>query len=86
MPDTLNAAGERIAGPDPRPAVCAELLSVQGVSEMGIGSPRHIYRLSDAGRMPVPVKLGALVRWRRREIIDWINAGCPIVRPGRVDK
>jgi predicted DNA-binding transcriptional regulator AlpA len=84
MSTTTNANGERIAEPDPRPEVFAELLDVNGVSSLGIGSTRHIYRLSDAGRMPAPVKLGALVRWRRREIMDWIAAGCPAVRkPGR---
>ena len=49
-------------------------------------STRHVYRLSDAGKMPRPVKLGALVRWRRSTgdpktgIEDWIAAGCPAVR------
>jgi len=55
----------------------AELLSVQAVSEMLGCSARHIYRLSDAGRMPAPVKLGALVRWSRTAVEEWIAAGCP---------
>ena len=53
------------------------LLSVTEVAETLGCSPRHIYRLSDAGRMPRPVKLGALVRWNREHIIEWISAGCP---------
>ena len=43
-------------------------------------STRHVYRLSDAGKMPRPVKLGALVRWNRKEIEDWISGGCKTVR------
>ena len=40
-----------------------KLLDVQTVAGMLGCSPRHVYRLSDAGRMPGPVKLGSLVRW-----------------------
>ena len=40
-----------------------QLLNVQAVAETLGCSPRHVYRLSDAGKMPGPVKLGSLVRW-----------------------
>jgi len=40
-------------------------------------SPRHIYRMADAGKMPPPVRLGSLVRWDLEEIDRWIAAGCP---------
>ncbi len=64
--------------PKPQPMVPAELLDVRAVSELlGSCSIRHVYRLADAGRMPRPVKLGSLVRWRRRELEAWISAGCP---------
>jgi predicted DNA-binding transcriptional regulator AlpA len=58
----------------------ARLLDVHAVSEMCYCSTRHVYRLSDAGKMPRPVKLGALVRWNRSAIEAWIAAGCPAVR------
>lgn len=45
-------------------------------------SPRHIYRLADAGRMPAPVRLGSLVRWDLDEIDRWIAAGCGSCRQG----
>lgn len=79
----INANGGRTAEPDPQPGKTAELLDIRAVSALGVGSTRHVYRLSDAGRMPAPVKLGALVRWRRREILEWIDAGCPPVRTTR---
>jgi excisionase family DNA binding protein len=60
--------------------VSAKLLDVQAVAEMLGCSTRHVYRLSDAGRMPAPVKLGALVRWNRAEIEAWISQGCPPAR------
>lgn len=59
-----------------------KLLDVQAVAEMLGCSPRHVYRLSDAGRMPAPVKLGSLVRWSASAIREWIDAGCPSCRKG----
>lgn len=40
-------------------------------------SPRTVARLSNAGRMPPPIKLGSLTRWSRRELDAWIARGCP---------
>jgi len=53
------------------------LLTVKEVAEMLGLSERTIYRLSDAGNMPSPVKLGAAVRWRTKELETWIEEGCP---------
>jgi excisionase family DNA binding protein len=58
------------------------LLSVGQLAALLGCSARHCYRLADAGRMPTPVKLGALVRWRAAEITEWINAGCPAHQKG----
>jgi len=58
----------------------AKLLDVQAVAEVLGCSSRHVYRLSDAGRMPAPVRLGSLVRWSRAAIDEWVAAGCPAVR------
>jgi excisionase family DNA binding protein len=78
-----NATGERIAGPEPRPGVAAELLDVGAVAALLGCSGRHVYRLADAGRMPRPVRLGYLVRWRRAEVLEWIGGGCQPVRFAR---
>ncbi|MCL4743291.1 MAG: helix-turn-helix domain-containing protein [Phycisphaerales bacterium] len=56
------------------------LLDVRQISTLLSCSSRHIYRLCDAGRMPRPVRLGALVRWDRAVIERWIAAGCPNCR------
>ena len=58
------------------------MLDVEGVAALLNCSTRHIYRLADMGRMPRPVKLGALVRWARQSILDWIAQGCPSCRSG----
>lgn len=60
----------------PEPA----LLSVQAVAALLGVSTRHVYRLSDSGKIPRPVKLGATVRWNRAAIDEWIAQGCPSVR------
>jgi excisionase family DNA binding protein len=58
----------------------AKLLDVHAVSELLGCSARHVYRLSDAGRMPASIKLGALVRWSRAAVESWIDQGCPAGR------
>jgi excisionase family DNA binding protein len=60
-----------------------QLIDVQAVAALLTCSARHVYRLSDSGRMPAPRKLGALVRWSRRELDAWITDGC---RPCRQTK
>jgi excisionase family DNA binding protein len=62
------------------PPVEAALLDVRAVAALLGCSTRHVYRQADAGRMPSPVHVGALVRWRRVEIENWIAAGCPATR------
>ncbi len=57
-----------------------ELLNVEAVAAMLNCSPRHVYRLSDAGRMPAPVKLGSLCRWSKASLEAWIANGCRPVR------
>ncbi len=61
----------------------AELLDVKSVAALLDCSPRHVYRLTDTGRMPPAVRLGSLVRWRKAEVLDWISAGCPPIRSAK---
>ena len=56
------------------------LLDVGQVAKMLNCSSRHVYRLSDSGRMPRPLKLGALVRCPRAAVEQWIEHGCPSCR------
>lgn len=69
--------------------VTPALYDIVQVSKLGLGSTRHIRRLADSGRMPAPIKLGAILRWRVETgdpmtgIRDWIMAGCPDCRQQR---
>ena len=56
------------------------MLTVDGVAKMLACSPRSIYRLADAGRIPPPVRIGGLVRWPRAALEQWIAEGCPVPR------
>lgn len=53
------------------------LLDVGDVARLLSCSERHVYRLSQSRRMPEPVKLGALIRWKRADVETWLAAGCP---------
>lgn len=40
-------------------------------------SRAHFYKLVKSGRAPGPIRLGGAVRWRRRELDAWVEAGAP---------
>ena len=59
------------------------MLTATGVAAMLACSPRTIYRLVDAGRIPGPVRIGGMVRWPRKLLEQWILDGCPVPRNGQ---
>ena len=73
------------APPEPTPAPAipiapgpeAELLSGPEVAAvLGIGLS-CFHKLRKTGRLPLPLRFCRAPRWRRRELLDWINAGMP---------
>ncbi len=62
------------------------LLDVRAVARLLGCSTRHVHRLADTGRMPAPVRLGALVRWRREDLDAWLAAGCRACSPPAAGK
>lgn len=40
-------------------------------------SPRQVWRMLSAKRVPQPIRIGNVVRWRMAEVEQWIVAGCP---------
>jgi excisionase family DNA binding protein len=61
----------------------AKLLDIRQVARLLGCSPRHIQRLADAGRIPRPIHLGALLRWPKSAIEGWVVAGCPSCRASK---
>jgi prophage regulatory protein len=60
------------AGNGLQPMVSPEELStILGVSK------RTLWRLVSAKLLPKPLRIGGSVRWRRDQIQQWIEQGCP---------
>lgn len=78
-----NATGDAKLADGRAPGELPLLADVQDVAAMLTCSARHVYRLADAGRMPTPHKIGALCRWDRAAIQQWIADGCRPVRTGK---
>lgn len=74
-PTVERSTGQGVAAGQP-PA----LLGIRAVAELLDCSVRHVHRLRDAGKMPQPVRLGSLVKWRRTDIEQWVAGGCPSCR------
>ena len=55
----------------------AALLDARGAAAM-CGISRSLWlALHNSGGIPLPVRLGRRVLWRREELSAWIKAGCP---------
>ena len=52
------------------------MLTIRDIARILNCSSRSIYRLVDAGRIPQPVKLGAMNRWPQQAFEAWIAQGC----------
>lgn len=55
----------------------ALLLRADAAAELLGISKAHFYRMHNAGKVPMPVRLGGSVRWRRAELESWIAVGMP---------
>lgn len=62
------------------------LLTARQVAELLNVGCRHIYRMRSSGQIPLAIKLGGSVRWNKREMLDWIQEGCPPLRKWEVLK
>lgn len=53
------------------------MMTAEELSETLCISLRQVWRLKAKGDIPQPVNIGRSVRWRRADILQWIEAGCP---------
>lgn len=56
------------------------LMTVTEVAALLGISTRGVWRFRDMGKLPAPVQLGRLVRWRQSDLTAWIADGCPDCR------
>ena len=40
-------------------------------------SAKALRRADQVGKVPAPMRIGRNVRWRRQELMEWMEAGCP---------
>lgn len=74
--ETGSARGPTVPSDNERSSEC---ISVNELAAMLQVSRSHIYKLRQGGRLPLPLKIGAATRWRRSDIVAWLNAGCPSI-------
>ena len=60
----------------PRPPEQLALTAGDVADLLGV-SERHVWKLHATGGLPCPIRLGRCVRWRRRELLAWLDADCP---------
>lgn len=58
-------------------AVAPLLLDARAAAALLGISRAHFFKLYSSDRTPRPVRLGRSVRWRREELVAWLEAGCP---------
>ena len=68
---TVNLEATPAAGLD------VELLTGPGVAKLLNISLSEFHKLRKVGRMPLPLRFCRSPRWRRRELLAWIDAGMP---------
>ncbi|GEM_PF-750093 len=73
-PATAQEAPTRTNAAPPGPPL---LLDAAGVAARLGCSKATVWRLRDSGKLPQPVKVGSLTRWRTADVEAWVNAGCP---------
>lgn len=54
------------------------LVNAKGAAAFCNRSVATWWRLNAAEKIPAPTKLGGATFWHRRELSDWIDAGCPV--------
>ena len=70
----------------PAAPIVPELLSSKQAAQLAGVSERKWWGMTRSGQAPAPIKIGLglrpMVRFRRSDILDWIDAGCPRIDGG----
>lgn len=74
-----TTSADAIDGAKPRSDI-SPFYRVEEVAEVLQCSARNVWAMNDRGALPGMVRIGRLVRWRKRDIADWIDRGCPLAR------
>jgi predicted DNA-binding transcriptional regulator AlpA len=77
--NTKGTAGAT-GGRERTPGESSLVIDVHDVAALLKCSARHVWRLTDSGRLPRPYAIGALRSWDRAAIQQWVRDGCPSCR------
>ena len=55
----------------------SELLTIAEVASLLKVTRRGIQNWLKEGRIPHPLRIATILRWRKLDIIEWIDKGCP---------
>ena len=53
------------------------LVSCRELAQMLSLSPRTVWRLLSAGKIPRPIRIGGSIRWAESTILAWLQADAP---------
>ncbi|MDR1612255.1 MAG: helix-turn-helix domain-containing protein [Planctomycetota bacterium] len=60
----------------PDPAITILISAPEAASLCNLGLSTW-WRFLSEGKIPAPIRIGGAVRWRRKELYGWMEAGCP---------
>jgi excisionase family DNA binding protein len=73
MKAPMRINGEFVVKPEARECDSAVLLDVAAVARLLGVSKRSVLRRVDEGELPRPILIGRLARWRRSDIVAWLE-------------
>lgn len=53
------------------------LLDIGGMAKFLGMSAKALQQMAWTGRVPVPVRLGGVMRWNIIRLLEWVESGCP---------
>ncbi len=69
--DSLDGVTVESLGTAPMMMSADEIANCLGISS------RTVWRLKAKGDLPQSIKIGRAVRWKKSDIFEWIEQGCP---------
>ena len=77
--ETRQNATPRTCGGNCQAGAPAALMTDKETAALLGISTRHLHRLRDRQKIVPPLRLGGSVRWRRQQVLDWLEDGAPPV-------
>lgn len=77
LPDKYNINMQQAKTSKAKTLQAVQLLNSADLMAMLNIGKSAFYQMKSEGRLPKPVKIGTIQRWRLADIERWLNAGCP---------